>query len=229
MIAAQTAGAHRFRYVDTPGLLDPFSTFEIFTRLRAESDLALEIHAHNDLGMATAISLAAARAGADSIATTVNGLGERAGHAPLEEVALALRHVQGDCAGIQSGALRPLSMLVAKASGRAISPNKAVVGTAIFLSESAPSQSNCCTAKRSPLLDPAEFGCSHQVMLGKYSEAHDIERFFQEMGSRVSPQEVQGVLEQVQHHYSKSKAALSSADLWHLRNLAAPLASQSAH
>ena len=92
---AQHAGAQRFRFADTLGLLDPFATYGRISMLRQTVDLELEMHAHNDLGLATANTLAAIRAGATHVNTTVNGLGERAGNAPLEEVVMALRHLYG--------------------------------------------------------------------------------------------------------------------------------------
>jgi isopropylmalate/homocitrate/citramalate synthase len=81
------------RYADTLGLLDPFETFARIAALRSEIDIGIEMHAHNDLGLATANTLAAVRAGATHASTTVNGLGERAGNAALEEVVMAARHL----------------------------------------------------------------------------------------------------------------------------------------
>jgi homocitrate synthase NifV len=88
--AAASEGATRFRFADTLGLLDPFSTFEAVRRVREEMDLAIEFHGHDDLGLATANTLAALRAGASHASVTVLGLGERAGNAALEEVVMAL-------------------------------------------------------------------------------------------------------------------------------------------
>ncbi|MEJ2060555.1 MAG: hypothetical protein P8Y64_08740 [Gammaproteobacteria bacterium] len=93
--AAQAAGARRFRFADTVGVMEPFGVLERMRRLRAGVDLELEMHAHDDMGLATANSLAAAVGGATHINTTVNGLGERAGNAPLEEVVLALQQLYG--------------------------------------------------------------------------------------------------------------------------------------
>ncbi|MHB9087159.1 MAG: homocitrate synthase, partial [Thiobacillus sp.] len=90
---AQAAGARRFRFADTLGLLDPFSTYKRMNQLREATDLELEMHAHNDLGMATANTLAAVLAGASHVNTTVNGLGERAGNAALEETVTAMHHL----------------------------------------------------------------------------------------------------------------------------------------
>ena len=81
---AQACGASRIRFADTLGVLDPFTTYEALARLRDAVDIEIEIHSHNDLGLATANTLAALRAGATHANTTVNGLGERAGNAALE-------------------------------------------------------------------------------------------------------------------------------------------------
>ncbi len=96
---AQAAGARRIRFADTLGVLDPFAVAKRIGALRKTTDLEIEMHAHDDLGLATANTLAAARAGATHVNTTVNGLGERAGNAPLEEVVLGLRR----CYAIKTG------------------------------------------------------------------------------------------------------------------------------
>ena len=131
--AAQTAqrhGAVRVRYADTLGLLEPFSAFERIGRLRREIDIGIEMHAHNDLGLATANTLAAMQAGATHASTTVNGLGERAGNAALEEVVMAARHLHGVGCGIDTTALPAISSLVAAASGRPVAAGKSIVGAA---------------------------------------------------------------------------------------------------
>ena len=93
MEIARSLGADRFRYCDTLGILDPFSMYEnIRTLRRRVPELEIEVHTHNDLGMATANAIAGIRAGARFVNTTVNGLGERAGNAALEEVVMALKH-----------------------------------------------------------------------------------------------------------------------------------------
>ena len=92
---AAKAGAARLRFADTVGIMEPFSVHSKLSRLRANCDLELEMHAHDDFGLATANTLAAVAGGATHINTTVNGLGERAGNAPLEECVLALKHLHG--------------------------------------------------------------------------------------------------------------------------------------
>ncbi|TVR99938.1 MAG: homocitrate synthase, partial [Rhodospirillales bacterium] len=109
-------GAHRYRFADTVGILDPFTAFAVMRRLAAVTALELEIHAHDDLGLATANSLAAVIGGASHVSTTVNGLGERAGNAPLEEVTVALRQIYGIETGVAAESLPAISALVERAS-----------------------------------------------------------------------------------------------------------------
>ncbi len=128
-------GAYRMRIADTVGIATPFSITAILTELRA-SKLALEFHGHNDLGMATANAISAAQAGADALSVTVNGLGERAGNAALEEVAMALLLSGGKKCGVRSAKLMSLCTYVAQASMRPIPPNKPITGSLVFTHES---------------------------------------------------------------------------------------------
>jgi homocitrate synthase NifV len=134
---AQAAGLCRLRVADTVGLLNPLQTVDLFTALRAATPgLSLEFHGHNDLGMATANTLSALATGADAASVTVNGLGERAGNAALDEVVMAVRlTLRTDC-GVDSRRLSALGDLVAHAAGRPLAPEKPVTGTAVFRHES---------------------------------------------------------------------------------------------
>ncbi len=134
---ARLARADRFRLADTVGVWNPFQVQKVICRLRnAEPELALGFHAHNDLGMATANSLAAVLAGADSVDVTVNGLGERAGNAPLEELVMALRLTTQRSCGVDPQAFRGLSELVAEAACRPLGPSKPITGRDAFRHES---------------------------------------------------------------------------------------------
>jgi len=121
---AEAEGAIRLRLADTVGILDPFTAFELTSTLTKESGLDLEIHTHNDFGMATANALAAIQGGAVWVSTTVNGIGERAGNTPLEELVLALQCLYRQDTGIQTYFLEPLCHYVAKASRRQIPAGK---------------------------------------------------------------------------------------------------------
>src|ERR1017187_8662926 len=138
VLAARDAGARRVRVADTVGIWNPHRAWRCFQRLRAigGSRLSLEFHGHNDLGMATANTISAVEGGADAVSVTVNGLGERAGNAPLEEVAMALRHTLVADPGIDTVRLSGLSELVANRACRPIHRAKPIVGADVFRHES---------------------------------------------------------------------------------------------
>jgi homocitrate synthase NifV len=212
--ACQEAGALRFRFADTLGIMDPFDTRDIFSALRANTDLELEIHAHDDLGLATANSLAAIRGGATHVSTTVNGLGERAGNAPLEEVAVALAHLYGLDTGIDKCQLAGVSELVAQASGHPVPANKSIVGAAIFTHESGIHVSGLLRDRRSyQAIDPAELGRNHLVVLGKHSGLAGVIHALKQIGLDATPQAAAQILARVRRHAGQTKQAPNADDL----------------
>jgi homocitrate synthase NifV len=217
---AERAGATRFRFADTLGVLDPFVTLEKFKSLRQVTGMELEIHAHNDLGLATANSLAAVHGGATHVSTTVNGLGERAGNAPLEEVVMAMRMLEGRETGIVSGDLKMLSTVVANASGRPIAVNKAVVGSAIFTHESGIHVSGLLRdPKNYQFLDPAEFGRSNEIVLGKHSGAATVQWAFNNLGITLEHEDAKEILSYVREHYTTNKVPPSHEELWRFHSM----------
>jgi homocitrate synthase NifV len=132
---AVKGGARRLTIYDTNGSADPFSVHALIARLQSEFEVAIFFHGHNDLGLATANALAAVRAGADGLDVTVNGLGDRAGNAPLEQVALALQ-LGGFRTGVALRNLKTLSETVAKESGVQLSKLAPVVGEFVALHKS---------------------------------------------------------------------------------------------
>ncbi|MGO9392148.1 homocitrate synthase [Rhodoblastus sp.] len=168
--AAAKLGVFRFRFADTLGLLDPFSTYEYIKRLRDETGLAVEFHGHNDLGLATANTLAAIRAGASHASVTVLGLGERAGNAPLEEVCVALPRTAEARTGVDPTRLAALAELVAHAARDSIPRAKPIVGADIFTHESGIHVAGLLSDVRTYQgLDPAMLGRQHKVVIGKHS------------------------------------------------------------
>ena len=212
--AAQSAGAVRLRYADTLGLLDPFSTFERVAELRAATDLDIEIHAHNDLGLATANTLAALRAGATHASATVNGLGERAGNAALEEVVMALRHLHGVETGVDTTTLPALSELVANASARPIAAGKCIVGEAVFSHESGIHVDGLLKDRRNyESFDPAEVGRQHRIVLGKHSGSASVRAAYARLGLNPSAAESQALLALIRRHVLATKREPSERDL----------------
>ncbi|OAT87054.1 homocitrate synthase [Desulfotomaculum copahuensis] len=116
---ARQMGVRRLRYADTVGVLDPLTTFERISRLKAAlGDMEIEFHGHNDFGLALANTVAALKAGAACVDATVGGLGERAGNASLEELLRALQGLYGVRTGLQTALLPRLTRYVARAAGR---------------------------------------------------------------------------------------------------------------
>lgn len=196
--AAEHAGATRFRYADTLGILDPFTAFESVKRVREEIDLPIEFHGHDDVGLATANTLAAVRAGATNVSVTVLGLGERAGNAALEEVAVALGHVAHGRTGVDHKRLQGLARLVAAAARRKIGRGKAIVGSDIFTHESGIHVAALMKDVRTyQALDPASLGRRHRVVIAKHSGLSAIQKKCGEIGVDLDRETAARVLDQV--------------------------------
>lgn len=134
--AVESVGARRLRIADTVGKLNPLSTFRLLERLRKSCSLEVEFHGHNDLGMAVGNTVAAFLAGADCASVTVNGIGERAGNAALEEVAMALKRSGVVDLGLDATRFGQLCDYVAEVSGRTLGWDKPITGPGAFLHES---------------------------------------------------------------------------------------------
>lgn len=211
---AQRSGAVRVRYADTLGVLDPFETRVRIAALRAAIDIEIEIHAHNDLGLATANTLAAALAGATHASTTVNGLGERAGNAAMEEVVMALRHLHRVECGIDTGALPAISALVARASGRPVAPGKSIVGDAVFSHESGIHVDGLLKDRRNyETFAPEEVGRTHRLVLGKHSGTAAIVDRYGKLGMPVTAGEAASLLASIRAHVLRTKCEPEPDDL----------------
>lgn len=133
---AEKYGADRFRFCDTVGILDPFKTYEIVKEIKSSTALPIEIHFHNDLGMAVANSIAAVKAGATYINTTVLGLGERAGNASLEELTVALKVLGDHEVSLNFKNLTDITTEISKILKVHIPFNKPIIGRNAFRHES---------------------------------------------------------------------------------------------
>jgi len=211
---AVAAGARRFRFADTLGILDPFATHAIFRKLRAALSCELEIHAHDDLGLATANSLAAVLGGATHVNTTVNGLGERAGNAPLEEVVMALHHLYHRETGVAPRLLPEISHLVAEVSGRPVAAGKSIVGEEVFSHESGIHVHGLLRDRRNyQSLDPGELGREHRLVLGKHSGVASVVHAYEGLGIAVSAREAKAILSRVRDFATVEKHPPRASDL----------------
>lgn len=211
---AERAGARRLRFADTLGILEPFGVFERIGHLRARTGLEIEMHAHDDMGLATANTLAACKAGATHVNTTVNGLGERAGNAPLEEVVLGLTKLHGMATGIDLKGFPALSHRVAQASGRAVPWQKSIVGPGAFTHEAGIHVDGLIKHPDNYQgFDPREVGQSHRIVLGKHSGSRAVEIVFAGLGITVSPAETSLLLGLVRQFVADHKHPPEDADL----------------
>jgi homocitrate synthase NifV len=211
---AEQAGARRLRYADTLGVMEPFGVADAIASLRSVCDLEIEMHAHDDLGLATANTLAACRAGATHVNTTVNGLGERAGNAPLEEVALGLAKLDGMSTGVDLSLFPALSDAVAMASGRPVAWQKSVVGAGVFTHEAGIHVDGLLKDPDTyQSFDPGEVGRSHSLVVGKHSGARGIIAAYAGMGLSLSPAQARELLPDIRAFAEQAKRSPAEHEL----------------
>jgi homocitrate synthase NifV len=212
--AVKEAGADRLRFCDTIGVLDPFQTFTVIKELREGTGLEIEMHTHNDFGMATANALAGIKAGAMWVNTTVNGLGERAGNAALEEVVMALKFLGHVDLGFKTVMFRDLSEYVAMASARTIPIWKAIVGTNCFAHESGIHADGMLKNPTTyEVFAPEEVGLQRQIVIGKHSGSASIVAKFREFGIELDPESAKEILAEVRKAAIELKRQLFSKEL----------------
>jgi len=192
------AGATVVNLPDTVGyeLPNQYAAFLQNVRRRCPElrRVTLSAHCHDDLGMAVANSLAAIHAGADQVECTVNGLGERAGNASLEEIVVALRvradHFQVET-GVDTEQIAESSRLVSQLTGYVVQPNKAVVGANAFAHEAGIHQDGMLKDERTyQIIDPKDVGVRMTLPLGKHSGRHAFARACADLGMKLTPDEL---------------------------------------
>lgn len=208
------AGAERLRYADTLGLLEPFTTYDQIKYLKENQPLAIEIHCHDDLGLATANTLAAIKAGATYANTTVAGLGERAGNAPLEEVVTALTLCHQIPTDIKIAHFPALCQAVSEAAGLSVARNKSIVGEQVFTHESGIHVDGLVKDVRNYQgLDPTILGRNHTLVLGKHSGLGAVKAVFSNIGISLDHVQIGIVLPLVQEFATRLKRNPSDNEL----------------
>ena len=215
MEITRSLGGDRFRFCDTLGIMDPFTMFDKVTFLRqAVPEVDIEVHTHNDLGMATANAIAGVRAGAKFVNTTINGLGERAGNAALEEVVMGLKHACGVETGIDTHRFREMSLFVAKASDRPLSVSKPVVGSRVFAHESGLHADGVIKDPHNyEGFDPAEVGLTRSIVIGKHSGTGGLIERYRGLGIIVGRKLAETLLELARATACRRKRDLSNREL----------------
>jgi 2-isopropylmalate synthase len=196
-VAVET-GATVINLPDTVGYALPhqYASFLADVRRRCPElrNVTLSAHCHDDLGLAVANSLAAVHAGADQVECTVNGIGERAGNASLEEIVVALK-IRSDhfevVTGIDTEQITTSSRLVSELTGYVVQPNKAVVGANAFAHEAGIHQDGMLKDARTyQIIDPVDVGVRMTLPLGKHSGRHAFARACAERGIQLSGEEL---------------------------------------
>jgi D-citramalate synthase len=203
----QALGARRIYLADTLGVLGPGDVLREVRRVcRAFPALAFEFHAHNDYGLATANCLAAVRAGARGLHTTVNGLGERAGNADLAQVAVALRDHAGALTAVDEAALFAVSQQVARASGLGVGHHAPLLGASVFTQTAGVhADGDAKAALYCSGLAPERFGRRREVALGKLAGRASLAHHLRELGIDLhepaqSTREHGDLLDQLREH-----------------------------
>ncbi|MBV5302882.1 MAG: homocitrate synthase [Chlorobium sp.] len=215
VLDATACGADRVRIADTVGVATPSSVLQLVGSLISSTSAALEFHAHNDLGMATANAFTALEAGCQAVSVSVTGIGERAGNAALEELAIALKLSETFQSRIDTRQLAKLCAVVSKAAGRVIENQKPVVGKSVFQHESG---IHCAALLKNPLsyqpFLPDQIGRDKsELVIGKHSGSASLQHFYSGRGIMITKREATDLLAIVRMTATEKKRALQPEEL----------------
>ena len=211
--AAEKAGMDSLNVPDTVGIMIPKTTIKLIEELKTVVKVPISTHCHDDFGLAVANSLAAVEAGADQVHVAVNGLGERAGNASLEEVVMALHEIYKYKTNVNTRLLFSTSRMVASLTGIAVQANKAIVGENAFAHESG-IHTRGITEK--PLtfepIKPELVGRTRKLVAGKLAGTRGIKAELEEVGIHPTEQQLQEIVQRVKELGHKGKM-VTDADL----------------
>ncbi len=214
MTLGKSIGADRFRYCDTVGILTPQKTYKNIKSLSSLNLLDIEMHTHNDFGMATANAISGFEAGAISANTTVIGLGERAGNASFEQVLMTLARLFGKNVDINSDKLKSLINAVGLASNRRIDMNLPIVGENIFSHESGIHVNGMMKSNSSyEPFSPVDVGLTRYFPIGKHSGTSTLAYHLESLGIKPEKEILQKLLPMVREIVTNRKRVLENYEL----------------
>ncbi len=205
--AVEEAGVDIINVPDTVGIATPFRFYDMIKELREHLDVPIDVHCHNDFGLATANTYAAVLAGADEVQVTVNGIGERAGNAALEEV-VALLYAEGFKTNIRMEFLVETSRLVERLTGVRLPPNKPIVGENAFSHESGIHAHGVLKDARTfepGVITPEMVGHKRRIVIGKHAGRHQIKKILEDAGYVVDEESLNKIFEKVKELGDKGK------------------------
>jgi homocitrate synthase NifV len=206
-------GADRLRFCDTVGILTPTQTHKIVSSI-SKCGMPIEMHTHNDFGMATANAIAGVEAGALSVNTTTLGIGERAGNASFEQIVMSLIYQIGEKREMDIVSLKALTSKVAKASGIAIAVNAPVIGKRLFAHESGIHASGVLknSASYEPF-SPDIVGGKRAYPIGKHTGRDSIKHSLESVGVDAKKEDLGAVLDEVRSIAERDKKTLNAKEL----------------
>ncbi len=212
--AAKAEGADRLRFCDTIGIMEPLRTYKVIKELIEATGLEVEMHTHNDFGMAVANAIAGIHAGATWVNVTIGGLGERAGNAALEEVVMALKYLEELDLDYDTRRFHEVVDYVMQAAGRTVPAWKPVVGSNMFAHESGIHADGVIkNPKTYEVFTPEEVGLARQIVVGKHSGSRTIEMKFGEYGIPMTRGEATAMLPVVRSRTIELKRPLFDKEL----------------
>ena len=204
--ATVEAGADRINVPDTVGVITPRGMYYLISQLKPLIKVPISVHCHDDFGLATSNSLTAVEAGAEQIQVAVNGLGERAGNASLEEVVMSLRALYGIKINVRTELIAETSDLLERITGIVVPPNKAIVGDNAFAHVSGIHAHGVLEfpGTYEPIL-PELVGHRRRLTLGKLTGRHSVEKHLRDLGVRVKKKQLTEITDRVKELGDKGK------------------------
>jgi len=216
--AVSDAGADRIDIPDTVGVMHPVGMYNLVGKVRNAISIPISVHCHNDFGLAVANSLAAVEAGAERVHCTINGLGERAGNASLEEVVMSLHNLYGRKTNINTRLIYETSRLVSRLTGIVVQPNKAIVGENAFGHESGIHTHGLLNMPQTyESLEPELVGRKRWIQAGKHAGSHGIKAMLDQLAISVNDAQLKEIVVRVKDLGDKGKR-LTDADLESVAN-----------
>lgn len=205
--------ADRFTVADTVGIMVPEKIHEIFSILSKRSKIPLGIHCHDDLGLATVNTLSAVQSGASMVNVTINGLGERAGNASLEEVVMALELGYGYKLNIKTERISDISDMVEKLCGIPVPPNKAIVGENAFTHEAGIHVDGILKKPETyEAIKPELVGAKRRFVLGKHVGIKSVMKMLGDLKISVNDKQLKEIFNRVKYMGDKGKR-ITNVDL----------------
>ncbi len=214
---AVDTGATTINIPDTVGYSQPYEFGQLIKTVRERvegiENAAISVHCHNDLGLAVANSLEAIRNGATQVECTINGIGERAGNASLEEIVMAIETREGFYnaeTNINLKEIYKTSRMVSEFTGIVVQPNKAIVGKNAFAHEAGIHQHGILASKKTyEIMNPKMIGKETELVIGKHSGKHAIKDFLTKRGYRLNRQQLNQIVEKVKALADKHKTVMN--------------------